>query len=239
MSDPSVAELFEAIDATWPAVRQIELPGWCVREGRGGGSRVSAATATTSAPDISAMEAAQRALGQLPLVMIRDGEDALDARLAASGFTVKDPVVLYVGAVQEMAVAPPPVSAFHVEWPPTKIQEEIWADGGVGPARLAVMDRVDGEKCAILGRSADQPAGTAFVAKHGRVAMLHALEVMPSLRRKGTGVNVMHAAAIWAAARGARWMSVLVTEDNGGGNALYTGLGMTAATRYHYRVKAE
>ena len=53
----------------------------------------------------------------------------------------------------------------------------LWAEGGIGPARLAVMDRVTLPKTAILGRTGDRAAGVAFVAATGDCAMLHALEV--------------------------------------------------------------
>lgn len=237
MTPPDIVDLFAVMEATWPAVRVIDLPGWQLRDGAGGGQRVSAATATTSAPSVSAMEAAQDALGQPPLVMIRPWDAALDAELEALGYRIQAPVCIYLARVDDMAKAPPPVSAFLVNWPPVEIQVELWAEGGIGPERLAVMERATGPKCAILGRIKDQPAGTAFVAAAGSVAVLHALEVTPRLRRGGTACNMMHGAALWAQAQGAEWMAVLVTEDNVPANALYSSLGMQPVGRYHYRAK--
>ncbi len=237
MTRPDLSRLLDASEATWPPARMIDLPGWRLRDGAGGGQRVSAATATTGSPDIAAMIAAQAGLGQAPLVMIRPGEDRLDSRLAAEGFRIKDPVTLYLGPVETLAVAPPPVSAFQVAWPPMRIQEELWLEGGIGPGRLAVMARAEGSKCAILGRSKDQPAGTAFVACDRDIALLHALEVTPRLRRGGAAVNMMHGAAIWAKSQGASWLAVLVTRENVPANALYSALGMSPVGGYHYRVK--
>ncbi|MDV7141341.1 GNAT family N-acetyltransferase [Tropicimonas sp. TH_r6] len=234
---PDIAQLTAATEATWPPARIVDLPGWTLRDGAGGGQRVSAATATTSSPDIATMIAAQERLGQPPLVMIRPGEESLDSRLEMEGFRIKDPVTLYLAPVDALAIAPPPVSAFQVAWPPMRIQEELWLEGGIGPDRLAVMARAEGPKCAILGRSKDQPAGTAFVACHGDIAMLHALEVTPRLRRSGTAVNMMHGAAIWARDHGAVWLAVLVTQANAPANALYCGLGLSPLGGYHYRVK--
>lgn len=237
MSEPEVEALLSTCEKTWPAARYIDIPGWRVRDGSGGGQRVSSATATGPDPSIAAMEAAQASLSQPPLVMIRPGETALDAALAATGYRVKDPVTIYFAPVAALAEDPPPVSAFHVTWPPMRIQEEIWAEGGIGLGRLAVMERVRGPKSALLGRTGDQPAGAAFVALDGETAMIHALEVVPRLRRRGTAAHLMRGAAIWAGARGAAWLSVLVTSANGPANALYSSLGMRVAGSYHYRVK--
>jgi glucose/arabinose dehydrogenase len=48
-----------------------------------------------------------------------------------------------------------------------QIAREIWAEGHISAARLAVMDRALGPKAVILGRTADKPCGAAFVALHG------------------------------------------------------------------------
>ena len=238
MTAPSVESLLAENEETWPARMIIELPGLNVREGAGGGQRVSSATATTTAPSVAAMEAAQIALQQVPLVMVRPGETALDAALEAEGYRIKDPVSLFLSEVDRLAKAPPPVTAFHVSWPPMRIQEEIWEAGGIGADRLAAMDRVTNEKCTILGRCKDQPAGTAFVALHEDVAVLHALEVRPELRRNGAALHMMCGAAIWARHLGAKWFCILVTRDNRPANSLYSSLGMRPVAGYHYRIKS-
>lgn len=236
MNEPSLDAIYDAIDATWPARRLVGLPDWTVRDGGGGGNRVSAATAKIADAEIETMAMSQIRLGQEPLVMVRAGEEALDRRLAQAGYVIRDPVTIYTAPVTTIATDPPRVTAFHVAWPPTAVQREIWEAGGIGPARTAVMNRVRGPKCSVLGRADDRPAGTAFVAQHGPLAMIHALEVAPDLRRRGTAVNMMRGAAIWARDRGADWLAILVTDANGPANALYAGLGMVPQARYHYRV---
>lgn len=232
---PDAAALFAAVEATWPAATVTEIPGWLIREGRGGGKRVSAASPLTTAPDIAAMEAAQAQLGQPPLVMLRPEDSALDARLDAAGYAVVDPVTIYVAPSATVAGPIPPVRAFEVDWPPLILQRELWAEGGIGPARIDVMDRAQGPKIAVMGRANDKPAGTGYVAVHDTIAMLHALEVRPSQRRQGAAVHMMRAAAIWAQDAGIPWLSVLVTDANVPANALYNGLGMQAVGQYHYR----
>jgi uncharacterized protein (DUF2237 family) len=45
----------------------------------------------------------------------------------------------------------------------------------------------------------------------------------------------MLSAARWAEAQEAGWIAVAVTEANAPARALYVGLGMAEAARYHYR----
>lgn len=225
------------LDATWPPAAQRGEGPWCIREGRGGGKRVSAATAEGSwtEADIAAAEAAQRALGQDPLFMIRRGEEALDAALAARGYRVVDPVVIYHAPVADLATQPPPPISTFCLWPMLQIMRDLWAEGGVGPGRLAVMDRAAGPKTAILGRVNDRAAGVAFVAAAGTAAMLHALHVVPEQRRQGIAVKMMRAAAFWAQDQGISDLYLAVTEANAGARALYASLGMAIVENYHYR----
>jgi GNAT superfamily N-acetyltransferase len=233
--------LYDLLEATWPPAFRHRVGPWAIREGQGGGQRVSAATAEGGwAPDdIQLAEHAMSALGQAPIFMIRAGDDALDAALAARGYSIKDPVVAYLGDCAAMAQpAPSPMAAF-VHWPPLGIARDIWAEAGIGPARRAVMDRVRGPKCAILGRQNDRASGVAFVAISGDSAMLHALEVVPAQRRQGSAHQIMRAAAGWALDQGATRFALVVTEANAAARALYASLGMAVVGQYHYRVKQE
>lgn len=228
------------IDATWPAAGYSRAGAFTIRDGRGGGSRVSAATAESgdfSEADIDTAETAACLLGQTPLFMIRGGEERLDGMLAARGYRVLTPVTLYAGNVSALSrPAPDPMTAFDL-WPPLEIMRYLWAEGGIGAARLAIMDRVRGPKTAIMGRSRDRVSGVAFVAIDGAQAMLHALHVTPSLRRQGSAVNIMRKSAEWAQDHGATELFLAVTSENEAANALYTSLGMRIVGHYHYRTK--
>ena len=234
MTDP----LFEVIDATWPAASMRMAGGFKLREGLGGGSRVSSASLEVpfAQADITAAIAAHQALGQEPKFILRPGEGALDDALAAQGFEVFDPVVIHAAPLETLAAEVPPVTAF-AHWPPLAIARDIWAEAGIGPARQAVADRVQGPKAVILGRMEDRAAGTAFIALHERTAMLHALTVLPAFRRKGLARAMMAEAARWAGAMGAARLALAVTQANGAAQALYLGLGMEPVLHYHYRRK--
>lgn len=234
--------LFASLDRTWPAAARSACGPFTLRDGQGGGKRASAATLDGPggfAPgDISAAEAGMERLGQVPLFMIRPGEEALDEALAARGYRVADPVVVLAGPVATVAgPGPEHMSAFTI-WPPLKISDDIWEAAGVGPERRAVMVRVEGPKTVVLSRRSERAAGVAFVALAGRVAMVHALEVLPALRRRGSAVNMLRCAAKWAQENGAEMLVALVRQDNAAARALFTSLMMENVGHYHYRLKS-
>ncbi|MCG7494557.1 GNAT family N-acetyltransferase [Thalassobius sp. Cn5-15] len=234
---PDARILYDVADTTWPAATEARLGPWLIRDGQGGGQRVSATVAvdTPTADDIAAAEVEMQALNQYRLFQIRDYDAELDQMLAERGYQIVDPVNLLVADINDIATAfPPPVTAFQV-WEPLAIQIDIWAAGGIGPARLDVMRRADCVKTALLGRLNDSPAGAGYVGIHQGVAMVHALEVVPTQRRQGMAQYLMRLAAFWARDNGASHIAVLCTQANTAANALYQGLGMTLAGQYHYR----
>lgn len=235
------ARYFAAIDATWPAAGYRTLGPWRMRDGAGGGKRVSAAsligdTAPTDA-DIDAAAADMQTQGQPPLFMVRDTDTALDAALGARGYDIIDPVQIHLGDAADIGATPPPPVTTFQSAEPLAIMREIWQDGGIGPSRIAVMARAQGPKTYLLGRINDRAAGVAYVAISQGIAMLHALEVHETHRRHGLGRHLMAAAARWATQQGARDLCVLVTTANQGANALYASLGMQGVGQYHYRIK--
>lgn len=236
-ADSPAPWLFDVVDGTWPAARYVHRDPWTLREGQGGGSRVSAASAEgpADADDVAAAENAMRAMGQRPLFMIRPGEAELDALLAARGYAMVDPVVAYACPVGRLTDIPVPRVTVLPVWEPLAIMREIWGQAGIGPARLAVMERAKGPKTGLLARYNDKPGGTAFVAIHDGVAMLHALEILPHQRKQGLGKWMMRGAAHWAEKHGAHTLSALCTRANAGANALYSALGMSVVGQYHYR----
>ena len=148
---------------------------------------------------------------------------------------IVDPVLAYAGPAAPLAQADLPFLGGFPHWPPLAVASQLWAEAGIGPARLAVMDRVTGPKTVILGRTGDRAAGVAFVATHGPRAMLHALDVAPALRRQGTARNILRAAALWARDQGASTLSLLVTKRNLAACSLYASLHMSVVGQYHYR----
>jgi GNAT superfamily N-acetyltransferase len=233
-----LVQLYEVIDQTWPAARRWTENGWTLRDGQGGGKRVSAASIADPGAEIAQAEDAMRAMGQKPLFMLRQGDDALDQALESREYRVVDPVNLYGLPIDKLTDIPiPPVTAFEI-WEPLAIMLEIWAKGGVGPDRINVMHRA-AQKTAILSRWKEKPGGVAFAAIHDGICMVHAVEVLEHQRGMGVGKWMMRRAAIWAQAQGATQMAVLCTKANEPANRFYQGLGFVKMGDYHYRQSVE
>jgi len=238
---PDLATLYDVVEHTWPAAKLCEVGPWTLREGAGGGKRVSAATARApcAAEDVPLAAERMRQMGQPPLFMIRQGEDALDTMLTQLGYEVIDPVNIWACPVAALCTHRPPRTTSFNLWEPMAIQRDIWADGGIGPGRIAVMERAQGPKTALFGRHENRPAATGFVAIHAGIAMVHALEVRTPHRRAGMGRHLMIEAAFWAGDQGAAHLAVICTKANAAANALYTSLGMALVGEYHYRILKE
>jgi ribosomal protein S18 acetylase RimI-like enzyme len=236
---PGTHRLMATIDATWPPAEFRHAGPWLLRRGNGGGQRVSAASIAKSgdqAADFAPAEAGMRAWGQTPLFRLTPDQALLDARLAEAGYAVKDPVALYAAPVASLADGrDETVKVFRVA-APLAIVDEIWARGGIGPGRRAVMTRPSCQRMTLMARAGDRPVGVAFVAIDGDTAMIHAIEVVPEHRRKGGGTLLLLGAAGFAAEHGAKWLTLAVTEANKPARALYERLGIALAGSYHYRI---
>jgi len=235
-----LTKYFACADATWPAAEKIECGPFTLRQSPGGGKRVTAATRSGDvvADDIRVAEARMRDMGQKPLFSLRPGDEELDDILASRGYGVVDQTnVLTIPVVDLTREETDPEQASLAVWEPLAIQLEFWAAGGVGPDRIAVMERADCPKTALIGRHDNSPGGTCYVAVANGIGMMHALEIVPAARRAGMGRAMTIHAAQWAAKEGATEFAVLCVEANKSANALYAKLGMTKVGQYHYRIK--
>jgi N-acetylglutamate synthase len=235
MTAPDAATLLSAMVESWPPEAQHRVGPWALRQGPGGGNRVTCAVACApvTPADLPPLVAAAARLGQPGLVMLGPDDGDLDATLAGAGWHMGEEVVLYLAPSDSFD--PPPVMTAFAHWPPLALQRRIWTDEGIGAGKQAVMDRAAGPKCAVLGRSGDRPAGTGFVSLSQGIAFVHALCVVPALRRQGTADHILRAAGVWAQSQGASWLALAVTRGNVPARALYASRGMQAVGHYHYR----
>ena len=222
-------QLFAALEATWPPVSSRRVGPFRLRDGAGGGKRVSAAVLDGPFSEAALAEVADQKLFQL-----RSRQEDLDRALAARGFAVLDPTILYAAPIEAIAQKPRPVSLLSA-WPPLAMQRQVWADGGVGPERIAVMERACDPKMAFIARFENRVAGAGFVAIHDAIAMLHALQVEIDFRRKGVARYMVRGMAHWAQEQGARTFALAVTQGNTAARDLYSALGMVEVDSYHYR----
>jgi len=227
---PRAEEVLAALEATWPAAEVHDKGPVRLRRGEGGGKRVSAASleGPFDDNDIARAEAAMADMGQPPLFMLRPHETVLDDLLAARGYGLVDPVTLYAHPARPGPL--PPEAEGWSDGP-----SALWADGAIGPERRAVMGRAPGPKAVLVLPGPDAPDAAVFVAFGGQGAMLHALHVAPSARRRGHGRALTEGAVHWAAAKGAPWIALAVTDANAPARALYASLGFEPVGRYWYR----
>lgn len=235
---PTLQRLFDTMDATWAPFAMHREGRFLLREGQGGGQRVSAASLTGEGfdnADIEQAEAGMARLGQRSLFQLRPQDQELDAALAQRGYQIVDPVTLYVAetaALGRMDQRPESVLSGPIA---LEMMAKAWAKGGIERARIDVMNRVAVAKRYMLLRYDNRPAGAGFVAVNGDVAMLHALEVSPKARRQGIGRTATAFAGQWAGEQGAAWLALATVKENTGACALYESMGFEARTAYHYR----
>ena len=222
--------LLAALEGTWPAARTTRHGPFLLRDGAGGGKRVSAATLDGPFSE----GALDTAIAAGARIFRLSGDGPLDAALAQRGFALVDPSLIYAAPVAAIAAPPRPVSLLPC-WPPIAMQRQLWRDAGTGPERLAVMARASTPRMAFIARHRNRAAGVAFCALHDGIAMLHALDILPEFRREGVARNTVRGIAHWAAEQGATTFALAVTVANQPARALYTALGMTEALAYHYR----
>jgi GNAT superfamily N-acetyltransferase len=235
-----LSRIFDAVDVTWPAEEKRPLGPITLRRSTGGGKRVTAATVTgpVAEGEVKEAEARMRELGQVPLFSLRPGDEALDDMLAARGYSVVDRTNVFACPVDHLVGEETDIEqASLAVWEPLAIQLDFWREGGIGPDRIAVMERAECPKTALIGRHDNSPGGTCYVGIDRGVAMMHALEIIPPSRRAGMGRAMTVHAAQWGARNGADTFALLCVERNLPANALYEKLGMEIVGQYHYRIK--
>lgn len=233
------ASIIDVLEHTWPAAtRSVEGP-FVFRQSDGGGKRVSATSVTehVTPDDIAHAEARMVGSGQDRLFTL-DPEDKADPILAKLGYIALDETLLFHCPIDVLIAREVPLVTAFPCWPPLQLTYDIWADGGIGADRVAVMHRVAGPKTAILGRVNDRAGGAVFAAVHNGCGMIHSLEVLPFQRRSGLATSLTVAAAHWAATEGATDFALPAVAANIAARGLYTSLGMEVVARYHYRIKS-
>ncbi|MEK6205586.1 MAG: GNAT family N-acetyltransferase [Amylibacter sp.] len=237
---PSAHRLYDVIDQSWPPAEMYQVGPFTLRRGDEGGQRVSSASLrgeNFTPDDIIAVERSMDNLAQPRLFMIRDTDQLLDATLADQGYRIKDPVSMFAVPSAKLAEYDPKGLAVIDAPEPLAVMSEIWEEREIGKGRRDVMRRAQGAKACFLGRIEDQPAGVTYVGCDDDIAMLHALEILPKMRRKGLAQKMLGATGAWAARNGADTFSMVVLTANDAACALYQKVGMIEVGNYHYRIK--
>lgn len=251
------AALLAALEASWPPLhREIAPEGLVLRDDEAAaGSRVrssrrderplgdpeaaadriAAFYAGTGGPALHQGYAAEPADLGAP-------GDPLEEVLAARGFEPFDPCVLLSAPTAELAELQKPsgddsIRVIGVETPLAAL-DAMWAEGGVGPARRAVMRRAleGGAAGGVLSlRLQNRLAGAAFwAAPPGGRAVIHAVHVLPEARRRGGGAALLREAARRALAAGATSLCASTRAGNEAARAMFEERGFQEIGGYVY-----
>ena len=90
---------------------------------------------------------------------------------------------------------PANANAFNI-WEPLEMQKDIWEQGEIDRNRVVVIKRAECTKTRLLMLWDSHTAGTAYIGIHNEIAMLHALQILPSQRRKCVGAIAIRNAAM-------------------------------------------
>lgn len=246
-SVPDHATLIQALRATWPPERVVRGDGWALGVSTGGqaeaGSRVNCLTpddpdAALSDTARDAAVAAAQAEGLSPLwAAPMESRSALASQLVAEAWAPWDPTAFWVAPAVpvDLTDAAKGVRVMALR-APVAAAAALWAEGGVGPQRRAIMDRVRGRKLTLLARDGADPAGLAFAAlcETTRIGFVHAVHVASTHRRRGVGRALMRAAQVFLRGSGAGWTAVAVRVGNAEAEAIYAASGFERQGAYAY-----
>ncbi len=231
-------EFLKLLEDTWPPEKVIHFDNWTIRISDGAGKRTSAISLEGIWEEASfrKLKDLLRELGKSEIFMIYQSGSLFEKQLNKLNYQVFDKSCIFEISVTELIKSEPsPISMFSI-WPPLQIQKELWNSNGIGWQRQSVMNRANQPKTSILVRWSDNPVASAFVAKSGNVAFLHALIVDQNFRRQGVARALVHHAGQWAKKHNCARLMVVTTEANIAATSLYTSLEFQLVNKYHYRI---
>ena len=232
------SEFLKFLEDTWPPEQVIHFDNWTIRISDGAGKRASAISleGTWEETSFRKLKDLLKKLGKSEIFMIYQSDSLFEKELKRQNYQVFDKSYIFEIPVTELIKSkPPPISMFSI-WPPLHIQKELWNSNGIGWQRQSVMNRVSQIKTSILGRWSDNPVASAFIAKSGNVAFLHALVVDENFRQQGVARALMQHAGQWAEKHSCAKLMVVTTEANVAATSLYTSLEFQLVNKYHYRI---
>ena len=232
------SEFLKFLEDTWPPEQVIHFDDWTIRISDGAGKRASAISleGTWEETSFRKLKALLKKLGKSEIFMIYQSDSLFEKELNKLNYQVFDKSYIFEIPVTELIKSkPPPISMFSI-WPPLHIQKELWNSNGIGWQRQSVMNRASQIKTSILGRWSDNPVASAFIAKSGNVAFLHALVVDENFRQQGVAKALMRHAGQWAHKHNCSKLMVVTTEANVAATSLYTSLEFQLVNKYHYRI---
>ena len=232
------SDFFKLLEDTWPPEKIIHFDNWKIRISEEAGKRASAISLEGFWEEDSyrKLKDLLKKLGKSEIFMINQSNNLFDKKLNELNYQIFDRSCVFEIAVTELIKSEAPQITIFSIWPALHVQKEFWNSYGIGWQRQAVMNRVPNLKTSILVRSGDNPVASAFVAKSGDVAFLHALVVDRNSRRQGVARALMKYAGQWANKHNCAKLMVVTTETNAAATSLYSSLEFQLVSKYHYRI---
>lgn len=221
-----------------PPLEQLEVDGWRLRAAHGVLRRANSALPLSDALPIDAVVDFYRTRGLPARVQVTSV--TVDLALAERGWARDLDVSVMTGPVPTGPSRAAPSRAVLSPTPDDAWVDVYWAvDGRGGPAAREVFVRMLGRIAAPVAYAGVEVDGTVgavgrAVAQEGHLG-IYAMAVLPDLRGRGLGREVLHALGDWGAGQGARTAHLQVLSDNTAAQALYTAAGLRPAHSYHYR----
>ena len=232
------SEFLKFLEDTWPPEQVIHFDNWTIRISDGAGKRASAISleGTWEETSFRKLKDLLKKLGKSEIFMIYQAGSLFEKELNKLNYQVFDKSYIFEIPVTELIKSKPPPNSMFSIWPPLHIQKELWNSNGIGWQKQSVMNRASQIKTSILGRWSDNPVASAFIAKSGNVAFLHALVVDKNFRQQGVAKALMRHAGQWAHKHNCSKLMVVTTEANVAATSLYTSLEFQLVNKYHYRI---
>ncbi len=228
----------------WPAGETRDVDGWLWRYSGGGSQRANSVSAlhyrgTDAERTIDEIEHLFRERGapvRFQVGFPLSEPDDLDARLAARGYVIHDPVTTLVKPVA--AIAMPDHVALGAS--PSESWLQVYLSN-ITPDRrpfaAAILARVPAPCIFAEVRRKGETMATALGVLHEGAVIAECVGTAVSARRQGAASAVMIALEAWGAAQDARTIGLQAVSTNMPAQGLYAALGYTAAGTYHYRYR--
>lgn len=228
----------------WPAFETRNVDGWLWRYSGGNSQRANSVSALTfRGADV---EAAINAVEDLYFTRggpsrFQVGTDIthppdLDDRLARRGYRLHEPVTTLVKRLQPQ---PMPDDICIADQPDDGWMEvylsNITADRR--PPAPRILASVPAPRAFIKLRRNGRTVSTALAVLCENIVIAECIGTRSDDRRGGAGRAVMLALEVWAAGQGATICGLQAVATNLPAQRLYAGLGYSAVTGYHYRVR--
>ena len=230
----------------WPAGEVRDVEGWLWRYSGGGSQRANSVSALEyrgtdverTIDEIEKLYRERRAPVRFQVGSPLSQPGDLDARLAARGYVIHDPVTTLIKPVEAVDV---PANVVLSDMP-----SEQWMSvylSNVTPDRrpfaAAILARVPQPRVFAETIRDGAVVATALGVFCENTVIAECVGTATSARRQGAAAAVMRALEAWASQQRAHTIGLQAVTTNAPAQGLYAALGYTTAGTYHYRVLEE